>query len=78
MFTSFALKTLTLDLYLFVCFLINLFILRERENMSRGGAGREGERIPSRLHTAGAEPAPGLRLTKPGGHALSLKQGSDT
>ena len=31
--------------------------------MSRGGAGRGGERIPSRLHTVSAEPDVGLELT---------------
>ena len=30
--------------------------------MSRGGAEREGERIPSRLHAVSAEPDAGLDL----------------
>ena len=31
--------------------------------MNRGGAEREGKRIPSKLHTDGAEPYTGLVLT---------------
>ena len=44
-----------------------LFILRERErtyaSTGGGGAGREGERIPSRLCVVSAEPVVGLDLT---------------
>ena len=46
-------------------FFLSLFILRERERVSRGGAEREGERIPGRLRALSAEPDPGLELTKP-------------
>ena len=43
--------------------------MKEREHVctlaqaSRGGAEREGERIPSRLHAVSAEPNVGLKLT---------------
>ena len=44
-----------------------LFIWRERESVhaqaSRGGAEREGERIPSRLRALMAEPHTGLNPT---------------
>ena len=41
-----------------------MFIYFERERESRGGAEREGERIPSRLHTVREEdPDAGLYLT---------------
>ena len=36
---------------------------RERAHASRGGAEREGERIPSRFHAVSAEPNAGLDLT---------------
>ena len=41
-----------------------MFIFRERESESRGGAerGRERERIPSRLHSVSAELDAGLEL----------------
>ena len=39
-----------------------LFIYFERERVRRGGAEREGERIPSRLHTVSAKPDAGLKL----------------
>ena len=46
-----------------VYFFLSLFILRERECESRGGAEREEEREnPSRLHTVSAEPDMGLKL----------------
>ena len=41
-----------------VCFL--KFIYFERESMSRGGAEREGERIPSRPSIVSTEPDTGL------------------
>ena len=48
-------------------FFFKLFILRERERepvcMSRGGAEREGERIPRRPCTVNAEPDAGLKPT---------------
>ena len=37
--------------------------MRETERVSRGGAEREGERIPSRLHAVSVEPDAGLELT---------------
>ena len=37
--------------------------MRERESESRGGAKRQGERIPSRLPTVSMEPYTGLKLT---------------
>ena len=40
-----------------------LFILRERERESAGGAKREGERIPSRLSVVSTEPDVGLDPT---------------
>ena len=36
---------------------------RERASMSRGGTEREGERIPSRLHTVSSVPDAELRFT---------------
>ena len=36
--------------------------MRAREGESKGGAEREGERIPSRLRIASAEPNVGLKL----------------
>ena len=42
---------------------IYLFILRERERAGEGQKERERGRIPSRLHTIGAEPDAGLNLT---------------
>ena len=42
---------------------LSLFILRERERKHEQGRGREGERIPSRLHAVSAEPKTGLNLT---------------
>ena len=43
--------------------MFNSLFERKRERESWGGAEREGrERIPSRLHTAGAEPDVGLEL----------------
>ena len=36
------------------------FILRERARVTRVGAERGGERIPSRLHTISAKPNAGL------------------
>ena len=44
----------------FTCLFI--LFLRQRECMNRGEAEREGERIPSRLHTFSAEPDVGLKL----------------
>ena len=43
-----------------------MFILRERgrENLSRGGAEREGERTPGRLLGPCAEPVAGPEPTK--------------
>ena len=38
--------------------------LRERERESRERAEREGDRIPSRLHTVSREPDVGLEPTK--------------
>ena len=50
-----------------ICFLKFIYLFwereRERERENRGGAGREGERIPSRLHTVSTEPNVGLELT---------------
>ena len=37
----------------------------DRDSVSRGQSERKGERIPSRLHTASAEPNAGLELMKP-------------
>ena len=42
-----------------------MFIYFERDSTSRGGAEREGERIPSRLCTISTEPDVGLELTNP-------------
>ena len=50
---------IVIDFYFFKC----LFILRERERASKGGAEREGDRIPSRLHAVSAEPNMGLKPT---------------
>ena len=52
---------------------LSLFILRETETAQVGEEQREGERerIPSRLHTANAEPDSGLKLRKPPDHDLS-------
>ena len=36
---------------------------RKRERASRGGAEREGEGIPSRLHTVSVKPDAELELT---------------
>ena len=44
---------------------------------SRGGAKREGERIPSRFHAVSTEPEKGLDLMKPPDHDLSQNQESD-
>ena len=45
------------------CFEIYLFILRDRENRSTGGAEREERaRIPSRLHTVSTDPSAGLEI----------------
>ena len=42
-----------------------LFIFeRHRDSVSRGGAKRGRERIPSRLHAVSAEPKAGLEPTK--------------
>ena len=38
---------------------VSFLILRDREQ----GRGREGERVPSRLHTASTEPEAGLEPT---------------
>ena len=38
--------------------------MRERATVSRGGAERERERIPSRLHAVSAEPNVGFGPTK--------------
>ena len=44
-------------------FEIDLFILRDRENRSTGGAEREERaRIPSRLQTVSADPSAGLEI----------------
>ena len=43
-----------------------LFILKEREQVSRGGTERGRERIPSRLHTVSTEPDTGLEPTNRG------------
>ena len=62
--TASALDTFGDQSYLFIfkC----LFILRERESTSRGGAeGERGESIPGRLHAVSTEPDVGLELTKP-------------
>ena len=37
--------------------------MRDREQVSRGGAERGEERIPSRLHAMSADPNVGLELT---------------
>ena len=34
--------------------------MREKERVSRGGAEKDGERIPSRLHTFSTKPNMGL------------------
>ena len=52
----------------FVCLFIflSLFIFEgeiENMKMSQGGAEREGQRIPSRLHAVSAEPDVELKLT---------------
>ena len=44
---------------------------------SRGGAKREGERIPSRFHAVSTEADKELDLTKPPDHDLSQNQESD-
>ena len=41
-------------------FLMFVFILRDRERTSGGGAKREGERIPGRLGAVSAEGGKGL------------------
>ena len=46
----------------FIFFNGYLFILREVES-KQGGAEREGDRIPSRLHAVSIEPDVGLELT---------------
>ena len=39
------------------------YFFREKERTSRGGAERQGERIPSRLPSVSAEHDTGLNLT---------------
>ena len=48
--------TLFFNVYLF---------LKEREHVSRGGAERERQRIPSRLWVVSTEPDTGLESTNP-------------
>ena len=50
-------------LFLFLFLSSFLFILRERWRASRGGAEREGDRIPSRLHAVSTESEAGLAGT---------------
>ena len=47
---------------------------RERERASRGGAERKGDRIPSRLLTASAQPQHGAETHEPWDHDLSSSQ----
>ena len=49
-----------------------------RERMSRAGAEREGERIPSRLHDISPEPDDRARIHELRNHDLSQNQDSDT
>ena len=41
-----------------------MYFERERESTEGAEREREGERIPSRLHTLSAEPDPGLKSTQ--------------
>ena len=50
---------------------------RDRDSTSRGGVEREGDRIPSRLRAAIAEPNVGFELPKPQDHDLRWNQESD-
>ena len=50
---------------------------RDRDSTSRGRVEREGDRIPSRLHAALAEPNVGFELPKPQDHDLRWNQESD-
>ena len=43
-------------------FIFNVYLFWERASTCQGGAEREGERIPARLHTVRVEPDAGLEL----------------
>ena len=45
-------------------FFFNVYLVRDREREQRRGRERVRERIPSRLHTASAEPDTGLEPTR--------------
>ena len=49
---------------LFLLFLsVFIYFERERKSASGEGSGREGERVPSRLHAVSEGPEAGLKLT---------------
>ena len=50
-----------LFIYLFVCLFV--YLLRDHARVTGGGAEREGERIPSRVHAVSRIPDMGLKLT---------------